>query len=354
MKGTVTFQPQDDMLFSGVLDENRWLMELYGLWNSFPINTIPLVQSTGASILRKLVQDRRTFLKRPPDEATLILIEHSENGISPSLSNIIFDLVASSNPNTYDFFNQYGDPEAKYPEIISSMFQALKGAPWNGTRRLYGALDIESTDGGLDSCRVKAHPYCSRASSLVNGRWTSTLTPPGAISHTHMDYYGSLQYFIHIEGRKLWLLWPSTPHNLTRFASHHKQRAAENRTMDCIHELEGLQLLYLEEGNTIFALKPNTLHACMSFDQCAHTAMLVWDYELFDHSFAMMEWGLTWLKSGALSDQPRVALEEELGTLQHEVSQWERLMKQNRRHTLTPSIQKRLNSLKGKMRDISV
>lgn len=229
---------------------------------------------------------------------------------------------------------------------MTSMLRTLQGAPWKETRRLYGALAIESTENGIEACNLKANPYSSQKSSLTGDHWLSTLTPPGAISHTHMDHYGSMQYFTHIEGKKLWLLWPPTPQNLSLFSAHHKQRATDNCTLDCIHGLEGLQLLYLDDEETTFVLKPNTLHACLSFTQCVHTGVQVWDYELFDSSFVMMEWGLKWIKSGILSDQPRVALEQEIGALKFEIIQWETLIKQNRKETLTNSIQKKVKALK--------
>ncbi|KAF8798134.1 hypothetical protein BYT27DRAFT_7026565, partial [Phlegmacium glaucopus] len=105
--------------------------------------------------------------------------------------------------------------------------------------------------------------------------WISTWTPPAAISHTHMDYYGSMQYMVHLHGKKLWILWPPTPKNLAWFSLRHKKRADANLTLDSIRHLDGLQLHFLDDVETRFVIKPNVLHACLSFRTSAHTAVQV-------------------------------------------------------------------------------
>jgi glyoxylase-like metal-dependent hydrolase (beta-lactamase superfamily II) len=56
------------------------------------------------------------------------------------------------------------------------------------------------------------------------------LTPPGAITHTHMDHYGREQYFAHLFGEKIWLLWPPSAKNLEIFGKYHMQSTPEDLT----------------------------------------------------------------------------------------------------------------------------
>jgi len=75
-----------------------------------------------------------------------------------------------------------------------------------------------------------------------------TLTPPWAITHTHMDYYGCNQYMVHLFGHKIWLLlWPPTEKNLAIFGLHYMQLPNSDTTLSCIQELEGLQVFYARE-----------------------------------------------------------------------------------------------------------
>lgn len=74
--------------------------------------------------------------------------------------------------------------------------------------------------------------------------WTTTFTPPRAITHMHMDFYGRHQYMVHLFGHKLWLLWPPTPKNMEIIWSNHTQYVEPER---CINEMEGLQVFYMME-----------------------------------------------------------------------------------------------------------
>ncbi len=242
------------------------------------------------------------------------------------------------------------------PEFILSILQAGDGHTWDDSRRLYGALDIRESDIGIGSCNIKAFPFNKQKESLVDeGGWSSTWTPPGAISHTHMDFYGSMQYFIHFYGKKLWLLWPPTPRNLEWFLSHHKQRANNNRTLDCINNLEGLQLHYVDNCEVIFVLKPNTLHACISFSSSGHTGVQVRSLEHFDESYRIMLWGIQWLKTGfyrALG-QSRAELLQEADELKDEVDKWNILAKKNPKHHSITGVKEKVKDIIQRLSEVT-
>ena len=314
----------------------------------------------GASILQELLSLPQVLKKSPEDDSTLILLKTSTDpasgGGSPTLGHVIRDLVhpLADNHNIFDFVNRYGDPDVEYPEFFINMLHATEGRAWDDSRRLFGALHIRATKDGIGSCHLGSYPFSSEQKSLVDDAgWVSTWTPPAAISHTHMDYYGSLQYIIHFYGKKLWILWPPTPHNLRWFSLLHKKRADANLTLDCIRNLEGLQLNFLDSTETRFVVQPNTLHACLSFSSSAHTAVQVWSYSHFDESYAIMEWGLQWLRGLYTSrGQSRAEMIEEADTLKDEMEKWCSLAKRNPNDPSTSRLQKEIKVLMDRLGEI--
>ena len=336
--------------------ENSWILELCSQWGSPPISSISPIKSIGFDILQALLCYPGILTKYPLDDSTLILLEKpSQFGNSPTLGHVIRDLIHPDDHNVFDFVNQYGDPDVEYPEFILSMLRAGEGHAWDDSRRLYGALNIRESDDGIGSCHLNPHPFNQEQESLVDDHgWSSTWTPPGAISHTHMDFYGSMQYFIHFYGKKLWLLWPPTPLNLEWFSSQHKQRASGNRVLDCIHHLEGLQLHYVENSETFFVLKPNTLHACISFSSSSHTGVQVWSLKHFEESYVIMDWGVQWLKRGFYGTlgQSRAELLEEADTLRDEVEKWRVLAKRNPKHASTVGVKEKVKSISQRLSEL--
>jgi hypothetical protein len=245
------------------------------MWSSDPIKSTTPMLPVGTSILQELLSLPQVLKKSPEDDSTVILLETSTNpasGGSPTLGHVIRDLMhpLADDHNIFDFVNRYGDPDVEYPEFFISMLRATEGHAWDDSRRLYGALHIQSSKDGIGSCHLGSYPFSSEQNSLVDDAgWVSTWTPPAAISHTHMDYYGSMQYTIHFYGKKLWILWPPTQRNLAWFSLRHKKRADANLTLDCIRNLEGLQLNFPSAKHKItfyyFTILPVTLQHLVLF-----------------------------------------------------------------------------------------
>lgn len=331
--------------------ENAWILELSKKWNSNPVFSVKPMLEIGNSIINKLLRLPQTLSKHPNDNSTLHSIESPPTFRStPQKSDIIQDLIKGKNPNYYDFVNRYGNPDVEYPIFLASMFSACEGNPWEENRRLYGALEIEATSHGLGSCNIEI-PFIKPQEQIESEEgWTSSWTPPGAISHTHMDFYGSTQYFIHISGEKLWLMWPPTERNLEWFSLLHKQPWTPHRTLECIEKLEGLQLLYNDSPLTPFILKPNTLHACISLSSCIHSGMRLWSLSSFDVSSLLMEWGIEWIKGA--HGLNRSELIDEADSLAYEISMWSVLVKQNKNYGNLSQLKNRLKELTESLRQI--
>jgi hypothetical protein len=330
---------------------NEWIFDLSKKWNSYPISAIDPMFPIGNSIIDKLLSLPHEFPKYPKDYSTLHPVELPPTFRTiPSTSDIINDLVQGKSPNVYDFVNRYGHPDVEYSFLLDSILKACEGISWRENRRLYGALDICSTSKGLGSCELGIHFDKPQENMEDEDGWSSTWTPPGAITHTHMDYYGSMQYFIHLSGHKLWLLWPPTENNLAFFSTLHKQTAGINRTLECILHLEGLQLLYNESSLSPFILKPNTLHACISFTSSIHTGVRIWSIPSFDISLSIMVWALEWIKGN--NGLTRSELIDEADSLQYEMEMWSLLVKKNGNVSKLSHIRKSLNFLKQSLSGI--
>ena len=160
------------------------------------------------------------------------------------------------------------------------------------------------TKNGLSKCNYSAKEYEHSSKFIIpNKVWTTAFTPSGAITHPHMDYYGRHQYFVHLFGKKLWLLWPPTVKNLQIFSSFHTQLSAEDTTIRCTSELEGLQLYYCKPDE-VFVLQPNVIHACMCFATSSHTGTWVWALDTIGEAMRMIDWGINWVKSKAVAVGP--------------------------------------------------
>lgn len=220
-------------------------------------------------------------------------------------------------------------------------------------RRIYGALDIPMSKNGLGMCQYVATPYNTQENSLVpNKLWTTTFTPLGGITHTHMDYYGRHQYMVHLFGRKVWLLWPPTPENLKKFAPFHTQFPETDLTSWCIDELEGLQVLYCTDEQA-FVVKPNVFHACLSIGTSGHSGTWVWTLPGYEDSFRMVSWGLNWMKGKLGTDAPPGDYEGELDTIQSKLNSWRDLVKVNRQDPDSGAASDLLRILDTELSDVS-
>ena len=232
----------------------------------------------------------------------------------------------------WDFLSGTPQCHVSGPDILATMMNSFSSVDMNHPeRRLYGALDIPMSKNGLALCGYQASPYDTGSKFLVAEKpWTTALTPSGAITHVHTDYYGRQQYVIHLFGSKLWLLWPPTEKNLGIYSRFHTQEVKENLTARCIDEMEGMQALYVTDEQS-FVLKPNTLHACMCVATSAHAGTWFWNLDDHTDSFRMIEWGLMWLKSRRSTDAPISDYNGELETIGAEIFAWRCLLKNNPR-----------------------
>lgn len=231
--------------------------------------------------------------------------------------------------------------------FLASLVLASQDCPWDEFRRLYSALNVPGTTAaklGLKASKLVPAPYDLDPTYLFQTNrgggfaWETALTPPGSITHTHADFFGSGQYMVHIEGKKLWLLWPPTDHNLKQMVPLENKPTKPSATLHAIQKLEGLQLLYVEKPLHTFIIPPNYYHACLSLATSAHAGIRYWSYSTFKEAARIIDFHLKWRKDTArFSDVPEAlqlfkALEDD------ELGWWRILADKNPNDSFTPTV----------------
>ena len=313
--------------------QKTWLDCVTEVWDSYPISSIESLHSVGSVILKKLASLPNPLPSAPVCDTLIKLLgKPTRGGIAPNLRLVGNDLLGGKNHNVFEFITRSPESGISGVDIMLSMTNLLTMCDMNSPeRRLYGALDIRLTENGIKLCKYRATPYDDDKRFLVDPEHlTVTLTPPGAITHTHTDYYGRHQFFVHLFGHKIWLLWPPTKKNLEMYGKYHTQTTPVDLTSRSIDELEGLQAFYITEEQA-FVMMPNVLHACISISMSSHLGTWVWMLPEYKTSLSMVDWGLDWLGSKAGTDAPISDYKEELKTLKSEIDTWKKLIRENQR-----------------------
>lgn len=330
--------------------ENVWMNSVIEVWDSHIISSIEWLHSVGSIILKKLSSLPDPLPSLPIDDTLIKMLGKPTRGrVAPNLRLVEHDLLGGKDHNVVEFITRSPEIGISGRDIMLSMTNLLTMCDMNSPeRRLYGALDIQLTERGIKLCQYRATPYDNDKRFFVDPKhWTVSLTPPGAITHTYADYYGRHQFFIHLFGRKIWLLWPPTKKNLDIYGKYHTQPTPVDLTSICIDELEGLQALYTTEEQA-FVMMPNVLHACISISMSSHIGTWVWMLPEYKASLSMVDWGLDWLCSKAGTDAPISDYEEELATIKSEIHVWKRLIKDNPKDAHTKEVRNILKYLDGR------
>lgn len=109
---------------------------------------------------------------------------------------------------------------------------------------------------------------------------SSTFAQPGNITLPHVDGFGLLQRTAHLNGHKIWIVWPPTEHNL-RAVRDHSQALGPTRELRFerwFQELQQPEVFHVKEGDSFF-LGPLVLHACISVTKSAHFGIFCWRRE---------------------------------------------------------------------------
>lgn len=100
---------------------------------------------------------------------------------------------------------------------------------------------------------------------------SSTFSQPGNITPPHVDGVGFTQIMAHLEGEKIWIVWPPTQNNLREIRNHAHVLGPERETrLEYWFEyLEDPEVFLIKEGDS-FLLGSCAIHACISVTTSAH------------------------------------------------------------------------------------
>jgi hypothetical protein len=331
--------------------ENEWIRGLREKWDAPSISVMPKLHEVGVRIIEKLIRITSLPPKPIDDSMVLLLGRPKRSPVAPSIRLVLTDLLQGENPNVTEFISGSGEMGIGPLDVLASMMNPSTYCDMGSAeKRLYGALDIPMTETGMKVCRYVVERFEDGKDNYIPKKvWTTTFTPPGAITQTHMDFYGRHQYMVHLFGHKLWLLWPPTPKNLAIIWSNHTQFAEPDLTERCIDEMEGLQVFYTTEEQ-IFVIKPNVLHACVSVSISGHSATWFWRLEMYRESLRMIEWGLDWLMAKLSSDAPTGDYKGGLEVIEDELKAWKELLKRNKE---MPELKLEVERLEGLLKEVS-
>ncbi|KAF8325598.1 hypothetical protein F5887DRAFT_1085355 [Amanita rubescens] len=263
---------------------NGWILQEYLLWNAPPISNVHQTYDRGYDILAKLVQ--LPDVPHGPAMKYVRLLDHGPVTPKPELVHVIYDLVQrkKTHISKVNFGLGSAADHLSIEEVMSSLCQA--GDP-GYLGPLLGALTIPATKAGLGKFSLTAGPFEGSADHVYECQkdkqpaWLSSINPRGSITDPHIDYCGCSQIVQHISGRKLWLFWPPTTHNLQLFCNKYVSGTSLTFSMmTAIEEFENLELLLVEDSKR-FIIPSGTIHAVITFTTSCHTGFKIWGFDDF-------------------------------------------------------------------------
>lgn len=109
---------------------------------------------------------------------------------------------------------------------------------------------------------------------------STTFTQPGSITPPHVDGCGLEKIVAHLDGNKIWIVWPPTEHNLRAIRNPERTLgiSRELRLGRWLQELEEPEVFLTRKGDSFF-LGPSVLHACVAVTKSAHFGIYCWRRE---------------------------------------------------------------------------
>lgn len=174
---------------------------------------------------------------------------------------------------------------------VMQCIKSMREGTWKAGDPLYGALDLHTPS--LRTLKIESPLEFSGHSPTNFVRkdenkfhpWDGVVVPMGSITQCHIDEWALSIFFLHVSGRKLWLIWPPTVENLKTYAKDVTTTGKLLTVTEAIDRLDGLQLLYLENSDQIsWNFPPGTLHAVITFSPVAtHVGYFLAKFEDFEH-----------------------------------------------------------------------
>ncbi|KAG6807507.1 hypothetical protein H0H92_007242 [Tricholoma furcatifolium] len=353
--------------------ENESLLTAHEAWTSLPISSLATA-SVGVEIITKLLTFPRTIVVKDPSEYAMGLANPCRvtfPGLGrPSFSTILTDLFALgkssggslSDANVHNCAGGGHLNEVTIPMFWFFMQSCSEPGISSHIVRTLTAFNIFSdadTALGMTSYRMLPSPFSEdpewhaeahENSNLV--KWDGTLTSKGAITHTHTDFCGCMQFMVHLGGKKLWILWPASDKNLEIMSHKRHDEIYARMTLETISTLEGLQCFIVDRVLQAFVVPPNHCHACLSLTSCAHTGCRIWGYPIFADFKRLVEHFLRLEGEEGIKMQPEMSRAWIEFLERHEIVGWEALVKKNPAHPMADEVSRYCQEVRARVSEL--
>lgn len=183
-------------------------------------------------------------------------------------------------------------------------------------------LDVPAGLTGLGLIPTKVLPEAKESVTThcvyPTNEWAagSAVMPYSTTTNPHIDYEGATSYLIHISGKKIWCVWPLTDHNMK--VLHSTNSFDDNAFLLLLRKLEGLQLLFFDDGPTGFIMPPFTIHGVLTVSTAVHCGGPVYERKNASTSLSTIEKQLELAASLSTSSD----LQEELYRVETSLGHW--------------------------------
>lgn len=229
-------------------------------------------------------------LSEPAPDRFLPLEQVMDCGGHDPVDWVVADLLSAPD-DSFGAVNQssHGQTDSTAREIVRSFVVTIGARVPPRHAQFFNIVDLPTTADGLGNARFTIPPYLRGALPFTGERPPrhefqvgTTLSPPGSLSHPHLDYYGAWVIIAHHVGTKLWITWPWTVRNSIRH--YYATREATGGILECMSTMEGMEVFVVNEPRA-FVLPPFTYHAVLSLETAIHSGGGVYRVEDADESF---------------------------------------------------------------------
>jgi hypothetical protein len=304
-----------------------WIQDLRTEWNSPPLRYLPRYKD-GEMLLEALMK----YPTPIPAYDNLLCDPVKCQGQTPTMEHIAADLINTPDDclNIVDQSVGYGTVSHK-EQVFVSMWNAANAKSEDSAVKLFSVPDLPFHPNGSGKCKISLAPDILDLAVMdkddAKGTWSSTFCPPGTITDIHSDYHGGSQVIFGISTKKLWLFWPPTEKNLMWLSKHNLKSNTGAVTLEAIHHLEGLTLLY-QQGRQAFFMPPFHIHAVLTFAVSAHSGTAIWDYNAWKNTARRVtEWEFAWARDYFENGHSKAHGVEALEYLEHAMTRWDKLHK---------------------------
>lgn len=165
-------------------------------------------------------------------------------------------------------------------ELLGDIFAnwQANGDPLSGDDPHFNFVQVyHNSPRGLRQLQL-SWPVIQKLYFIDNSKGTSTFTQPGNVTPAHIDGFGLTQLMAHLDGCKVWIVWPPIESNLRAIRDHDLAIGPnrEYRLERWFEHLKDPQVFLIRKGESVF-LGSSVIHACVSVTRSAHYGVFCWE-----------------------------------------------------------------------------